>query len=333
MRGRSETGAELGIVRPPSTQTAVVTDVDQKAAAALPEAAPGSQQARLGDVGALVLAALGFGGVSVLTKLAYQAGSTPSSLSATRWVLAGVLLAPAAWSILSVARAPETLGPVIIASAAGAGLVIGGLLEFEGLSRLPVPALVLLLFLAPVWVALGAWLFWGRRLGWGRASLVALIMAGLGLLVGSPGSGLDGIGVAFALLASVIYAAVFLGLEQASAGGRTAILIGVSGTSAAITALILDPTALPRELWNRDSAVYAIAIGVTTAGSFALLVAAVSRTQALTASVVVAAEPIFASILAWVVLGELLTGTQIVGALAVLIGVLSMALLATRPLA
>lgn len=330
MRGRPETGAELGIVLPLSAQGAAVTDVDRKAAA-LPEAVPRSQQVRLGDIGALFLAALGFGGVSVLTKLAYQAGSTPSSLSATRWILAGALLAPAALSILPVARAREGVGLLIIAFAAGAGLVIGGLLEFEGLSRLPVAALVLLLFLSPVWVALGGWLLWRRRLGWARAGLIALILAGLALLVGSPGSGLDGMGVAFALLASLVYAAMFLGLEQANAGGRTAILIGVAGISAATTALILDPTAVARELGNRESAVYATAIGVTTAGSFALLVAAISRTQALTASVVVAAEPIFASILAWVVLGELLTGNQMIGALAVLIGVLGMSFLATSP--
>jgi drug/metabolite transporter (DMT)-like permease len=66
---------------------------------------------------------------------------------------------------------------------------------------------------------------------------------------------------------------------------------------------------------------YALSIGTITAFSLWLLCAGLGHASALSGSAIVGAEPVVAAILSWVVLEEVLSSVQILGAMGVVAGV------------
>jgi drug/metabolite transporter (DMT)-like permease len=274
---------------------------------------------------AVALAACGFGAISVLAKSAYEAGSSPMSLLSSRLVIAALVLAPVALPRVPSLWRSLGWGPLARAGLAGAAFSTAGFLEFEGLSRLPAPTLVLLLFLAPVWVAIGSHVLLGRRLGRSSAAMLAIVLMGIALLVGSPeAGGLDAVGVALGVAASILYAAVFLLFEDLARGPGPVLATGLIGIAAALGGVIVEPTGVRAELADPARGWYAVSVGGLTAGSLLLLAVGLETASAFTASVVSAVEPLAAALLSWIFLGELLSAIQMAGALAVIGGVVGM---------
>jgi drug/metabolite transporter (DMT)-like permease len=271
---------------------------------------------------AIAAAACGFGAVSVLAKLAYEAGSSPRSLFASRVVVAGLLLSPPALVRLRDRPAARSL---IATACAGIAFAAAGFLEFEALSRLPAPVLVTLVFLAPLWVALLSWAAFGDPPSRRCALLFPVAFAGLGFLVGAPRRGsLDLVGVALALCASVLFALVFLLLEEVVRHGRPLEGIACVVALAAAVALAMELGGVASELSHTATAPYALAVGALTATSMALLAVGMERTTAFPAAVITSAEPVAAALLSLAFLGEALTPLQIAGGAAVVGSVLGM---------
>jgi drug/metabolite transporter (DMT)-like permease len=279
-------------------------------------------------VAALLVAACGFASISVLAKVAYDAGSSPGPLLACRVVVAGVLLATLA---AARGRAPKarSVAPGLAGGAAFAG---AGLCEFEALARAPVATVVLLVFLAPVWVALAGWLLWHRPPGWHSSAFVAVVLAGTGVLVANPGGQqVDAGAVALALVASLLAAAFFLSVAELVPD------VGASGTCALLSvgavALVLTVTqdAALTELETPRRGFLALAIGGLTAVSLLALCAGLGRTQAFAGSAIAGAEPAFAALLTWVALGETLSSLQLAGAGLIVLGVALLARDQTGP--
>jgi drug/metabolite transporter (DMT)-like permease len=265
-------------------------------------------------------AACAFGSVSVLAKLAYEAGSTPRALLAARVVVAALLLGVVGASTLGAGRIEAR--DLVLGGGAGISFAGAGLLEFEALARLPAPTVVVLLFVAPAWVALCSWVLWRAPLGRNRAVLIGVVVVGIALLAGSPGAGPpEGRAVLAALAASVLSATFFLLAEQlvARVGPRRASCLTALGGALVVT--LADPHGVLDEVGRSATAGYAVAIGALTAGGLGLLCLGLRRASALSASAMVGAEPLVAAALSWLLLGELLSGMQLVGAAVVLAGV------------
>jgi drug/metabolite transporter (DMT)-like permease len=271
---------------------------------------------------ALLAAALGLGCVSVAAKLGYQAGARPTELFAARVTLAALLLAPAGLRAAgSIGRRDLSIGAVGGAAFAGAGLA-----EFQALSRAPATIVVVLLFVAPVWVAIGSWLLWGSAPGGARGSLVVLVLAGTALLVASPdGQAADPAAVALALSASLLSAAFFLSMAQLRAELRALPASCLLAAGAAIWAAPVTAATVPGAFAGGQAAICAVTIGGLTAISLALLCAGLGEVEALTASAIAGAEPLVVAVLSWVVLDEPLGAFQLFGASCVLLGVLGLA--------
>jgi drug/metabolite transporter (DMT)-like permease len=280
--------------------------------------------ARKRRIAATLLAACLFGAIAVLAKSALQEGSAPGSLVAARIGLAGLLLAPLAAPLLRRGLARRVRREMLASLLAGIALGLGALLEFHGLARLPASVLVLLLFLAPLWVALGSWLLWRRRVGWERGLFLCAAIAGIALVVGLPQGHLSLVGVIAGVLASLLYAGVILLTEIALERLAPSVIVGAIGATAAAVMAIAEPSGAVHELTDGGTAIYAVAIGVMSASALWLAVQGQRATQALAMSVILAAEPVFAVLLAWGFLGEVLTVGQLLGALAVLTGVTGM---------
>src|SRR6266540_1737608 len=263
---------------------------------------------------AIATAACGFGAVSVLAKLAYEAGSSPRSLFASRVVVAGLFLSPLAFGPRGHRSTPRSLAT---AGGAGVAFAAAGFLEFEALSRLPASVLVTIVFLAPLWIALVSWGLGApppRRV----VALFPVVLAGLGFLLRAPaGEPLDSVGVALAVGASVLFALVFLLLEDLLSREPFAQAIGRMIVAAAAAGLAVQLGGVSLELSHRATATYAVAVGALTAASFLLLGVGMERTAAFPAALITAVEPVAAALASLVFLGETLTPLQILGVLAV----------------
>ncbi|MFD5179076.1 DMT family transporter [Nocardia sp. NPDC058379] len=170
---------------------------------------------------------------------------------------------------------------------------------------------------APVVVALADHVTGRRRLDRGRGAILALAIAGLTILAGVPAEGASGLvaGVALALVAATAFAAVTLvtahpvpGLDAVTATGYGflggAALLAVP---AATTGLAVTPT--PANLL----AVTVLGLA-PTAVAYALFFHGLPAAGAATAAVLTLLEPLTATLLAVVLLGERLTPVAWTGA-------------------
>jgi drug/metabolite transporter (DMT)-like permease len=274
-------------------------------------------------------AAVAFGTVSVLARGAYREGAEPTSLFGGRVLLAAVVLTLLALLPQRFASEVRGRGPAACALA-GMAFAAAGLAEFEALSRAPAPAVVLLVFVAPVWVALAGWVLWGEKVVRREAGAIALTIAGLALVVQPGGDGVDGLASVLALSASVLGAVFYLFLGRSAGTVRPVRAAAIAAWAATAVMLVIEPSGLLRELLRSETAVHAVAIGLLTAGGLTLLVMALGGTTALATSAVIAVEPIVTAALSWVFLGEGLEAAQLVGATAVLAGVTLLAVFTTR---
>jgi drug/metabolite transporter (DMT)-like permease len=282
---------------------------------------------RVRGVGPTLGAAAAFGAVSVLAKRAYQAGSDPVSLLGARVMVAAVLLGVIALPAQARLRARE----LALCALAGLAFAGAGLGEFEALSRAPAATVVLLLFVAPVWIAAASWLFRGERLGAGRSAALAGLLSGLALLVAAPdGRPPDLAAVVLALGASFMSAAFFLSLNEAGERIPSPLAAWVAACVATVVVIPLDPGGAAEELLRPETAAYGLAIGALTGCALVLLTSGVRLASALTASAVICAEPVVAAVFSWLLLDELLTPAQLAGAAVVILSVIAFSALSDR---
>jgi drug/metabolite transporter (DMT)-like permease len=178
---------------------------------------------------------------------------------------------------------------------------------------------------APLWVGLGAMLFFGER----RAGLfwfgLALAMIGAGVVLG--GSALQasefGLGTLFGLLAAVFYGAYYLVTQRGRAYLSTLSYFWISTTTAAALLLLFN-LLLGRPVTGYDTItyIYFLALGIV-AQTLGWLT--INYAQGFLPASVVAptllGQPVVTAIFAALLLGEQLATWQVLGGLMVLLGV------------
>jgi drug/metabolite transporter (DMT)-like permease len=276
----------------------------------------------------LLAAAAAFGAVSVLARHAYESGSEPTSLLGVRLLVAALLLTAATKPTRLTAADPRAAAAAGLAGLAFAGAGLG---EFEALKRAAAPAVVLLVFVAPLWIALFTRAVHGQRLGRWRALALAAILFGLGVLVASPGATAPPVAaVSLALGASVLSALFFVVLARVGASLPSRVGAAIAAWTGAVAVTMLDPDGVIRELSHPSGAAHGVAIGVLTAFALDRLAVGVTASSAMLGSAVICAEPVAAGVMSWILLGEVLTDLQLGGGVVVLLGVAVLSALSAR---
>jgi len=209
-------------------------------------------------------------------------------------------------------------------------------LYFVAIFRLPIGIGLLLEFTAPVLVALWARFVWRERVRDRVWAALALVLVGL-VLVARAWSGvtLDKLGVAAGLGASVALAIYYLAGERLVVRRDPYSLVCLAiGAAAGFWAIVQpwwsfpfaslgETVALPGGLgvavpvWLL--AVWTISLG--TIAPYVLSIGALQHLSATTVTVMATFEPVAASVVAWLWLGETFAAVQIVGGAVVLIGI------------
>ncbi len=221
-----------------------------------------------------------------------------------------------------------------------AGLAMTQWAYFMSLRTLPVGLALLIEFTAPIMVAL--WFRFGLRQPVRKVVWAALFTALVGLAAVAQiwqGFTLDPQGVFFAFMAAIALAIFYvLGdvqMRKPDARDPGSLTMWAFGAGAAFWAIVQPWWSFPWEsltavspplsasAWNVP--VWALAIWMVLLGTvipFWLVLASLAYLRASQASVVGMTEPLIAIAIAWIVLGESMTPIQILGAFAVLGGVL-----------
>lgn len=303
-----------------------------------------SEASHPGWVGPLlvIFSAVCFGAMPVLGKFAYGEGVAAESLVLIRFALAALML----WALTAArsARAarsgagpvpPKTpTGPKVILVAIGLGALgyaAQSSFYFAALEVMDASVLAILLYTFPAMVTIGAF-----ALGWERPTvpkLVALVVALGGtmlVVLGSASLSFPLVGTLLALAAALTYTTYILVSDTVA--GRlepirlSAIIMTSAAGSLAARAAVTGEFTLPGTAmaWFWIGAIALVSTVVAMTAFFAGL----ARTGPTTTAILSTSEPVTTAALATLVLGEVLTGTQLMGGMLVLGAVL---LLQWRP--
>jgi drug/metabolite transporter (DMT)-like permease len=204
---------------------------------------------------------------------------------------------------------------------------LGGSLEFQALSRVPLSVVIVILFVSPLWIALHSRIVRGERLGWLRHGAFAAVFAGIVLLVGPAFGDYDLVGLACALGSSLAWAGILLLIDSGKdvRDCSPPVAIGAGAIVAGLVAIVAQPTAVEVEFAEAGRVLYVLGVGLTAAVAFGLLALGMRGHHVFDVVVVSASEPLFAVLLGAVFLGERLSVVQLAGVLLVTAGVVMIA--------
>jgi drug/metabolite transporter (DMT)-like permease len=289
----------------------------------------------LGYALTLVAAAI-FAVNGTVSTLALQAGIPATRLTALRCTGAalGLLLVLA---VVAPRRLRITWRQVPFLAVFGVvGVALTQFLYYVAIGRMPVGIALVFEMTAPVFIALYVWLVRREKV---RSRLwVALLLSLSGLVlvaeIWQDGGSLDLVGVVAALVAAVCLAAYYLMGERGTGTRDPVTLTCWSFVAAALFWSIAAPW------WQFDGAVLGERVPVSVGSvelplwvlvgwivvlgavvPFWLSIAALQHLAPTAAGLVATIEPVFASVVAWLWLEQVLSGWQIAGGAVVLTGI------------
>ena len=275
---------------------------------------------------ALLLVALMMGANHVAARLAFNNGVDVATAVAFR----SVITALAVSALIFIQKVPVAFTARHQRMLPAIGLLIGvqSLCLYSSVARLPVALALLAFNTYPLWTAFWAWSIYRKRPE--RAVLMAMpvILLGLALALDVLGaaSGLGaagqwgriGVGVAFALMAGATFGAALV-LTQHEAGDldgrvRTATTMGLAGAIALAGVAVQGGFHLPQAAtgwWGLAALTFLYGT------AFTIMFTLLPRLGVVGNSAIMNVEPVFALVLAWLVLGQTIAPVQIAGALLV----------------
>ena len=287
---------------------------------------------------AAVVAAMMFGMLGPVTRLAGDAGLPGIGMTAWRALLGVAFLAVViavtggADEFAAAMRGLDRHGAAALATAAVSGLVLNAAI-FTAFGLAPVALVLMMFYTYPAGVAVVDILMGHERMTRWRASALALSMAGVVLVLagGSPSTEAApnvAAGVLLGLLASaaqVLFVAVSRnGYRSVPAAGASAVIMSVAVVGAAVIAIAAGQGAgllVPFDTLGVWPLI--LLAGVAAAGvSSWLFLVAIRRIGGTRAGILMLFEPVTGVVLATVVLGESMTVAQMAGTALVLLGAL-----------
>jgi drug/metabolite transporter (DMT)-like permease len=271
----------------------------------------------------IVVSALGFGSISVLTVLVTSAGVPLLTTMAWRYFLAALLL----FGMIGFAQLgsipKRRLVQLLLIGGFGQALIT--YLSLHALEYIAVGPLAFLFYTYPAWVALIAALRRTEKLTTTRAIALTLALVGVTVMVGAPTSEkLNPIGVMLALGSALLYSVYLPSLDHLQQGVpalvSTFLLIAGATVTFAIAAALTGELHLPR-----GAAVWANIVVLTlvsTVIAFSTLIKGLSVLGPVRTAIIATVEPFFTAILGVIVLGNQLTIPTLLGGILIAAAVL-----------
>lgn len=281
---------------------------------------------------AIVIGVISISTSAVLVKLANEA---PAAIIAVyRLLLAVIIMAP--YALIKYRQELKMIEKKdwVLSIFAGVFLAAHFILWFESLNYTSVASSVVLVTLQPIFAFLGTFLFFKERFTFG--AIISMIIALFGSVIISWGdfqiSGIALFGDLLALLGAITVTAYFLlgqnVRRRLSLIPYTFVVYGISSVTLIIYNLILQN---PFFGYPTDHWIYFLALAIfPTFFGHTLFNWALKWLSTSTISMGIVFEPVGASILAYIILGEHLTYTQWLGGSIVIFGLFLFIMSTTR---
>lgn len=278
----------------------------------------------------IVISALSFGSISVLTVLTTSAGTHLLTAMAWRYVLGAMFLGAVAQTRQITTIQKRRILQIMLIGGVGQALIT--YLSLHALEYIPVGPLAFLFYTYPAWVALVAAIRRTERLTPIRVSALVLALAGVTIMVGTPTERLNPVGVMLALASAVLYSGYLPALEHLQEGIpallATFLLIAGSAISFVIVALISGDLVVPTgtAVWSN---ILLLAL-VSTVIAFSALIKGLAVLGPVRTAIIATVEPFFTAVLGAVVLGSRLGISTLIGGILIASAVLIIEWSSTR---
>ena len=281
-----------------------------------------------------VAASLAFGTSGAFIKPLLEAGWSPAAAVAVRTLIGGILLTPFALFALRGRWAALWRGRWRVLALALVGVAGCQLVYFMAITRIPVGTAILVEYLAPVLLVLFAWATTRKMPKPVVLIGSAVAIAGLVLVVGpGPLVSVDPVGIFFAFLAALGAAGYYL-IAGRPSDGLPGVALAWGGLlfGSFMLFVVGATTVVPFQMVFTDvsfsgtTAPWWVLLGIVavfgTAIAYAASIIATGMLGSRLMSFVGLLEVVFATIFAWVLLGEVLTFSQLLGGVLILAGIL-----------
>jgi drug/metabolite transporter (DMT)-like permease len=278
----------------------------------------------------IVVSALSFGSISVLTVLTTNAGVPLLTAMAWRYVVGAVLLGAVAQ--VRHIRSLRRQRIVYLMLIGGVGQALITYLSLHALEYIPVGPLAFLFYTYPAWVALLAAVRRTERLTPIRVFALVLALVGVTIMVGTPAEKLNPVGVMLALGSALLYSVYLPALERVQDGIpallSTFLLIVGAAISFVAAALLAGELFVPRgtAVWSN---IFLLAL-VSTVIAFSTLIKGLSVLGPVRTAIIATVEPFFTAILGALVLGNQFGAATLTGGVFIAAAVLVIEWSSTR---
>jgi len=286
----------------------------------------------------VLVAATLFGANGSVAKVALSSGLSSLRLTEARCAgaCAGLMLFALARDRASLRIRRAELLRLAVFGIVGVGLV--QLFYFLAIHRLHIGIALLIQYLGPLLVAIYARAFGHERVRRRIWAALALSLTGLALMVELwSGAAVDGLGIVYALISAVIFAAYLLLAEHEVARRDPISLMAWGFFFATAFWTVAQPwwsfpagrvartVSLEGRLASWHLPVWALVLWVVVVGSivpFSLIAGALRHVSATRVGIAAMLEPVVATVVAWAWLRETLSSVQLAGAAVVLAAIL-----------
>ena len=269
----------------------------------------------------VMLAAICWGISGVIADILMTKGWSPVVVSFYRGVIG--LLFFSVWFLLHFKK-NWIVSPRLYMWSSLAGLGVAGNFTFYFLSiqASSVAVAATLMYTAPVFVLITSFLLRLERSTWFKWFSIVGVLLGIVLLTGAYNTdsiSVSFIGAATGLASAVSYALFIFAFKQASAIGKPQLTLTIAFLSfCLILFLLIDHQEATTVLTSPDVSWFLL-LGIVGAGlSFVLYLVGIRSTTAATASMVAMVEPVTASLLGVMLLGDDLAIIQVLGMVIIL---------------
>jgi len=278
----------------------------------------------------IVISALSFGSISVLTVLTTDAGIPLLTIMVWRYVLGAFLLGATARPRKPVSTPKRRVIQLLLIGGFGQALIT--YLSLYSLRYIPVGPLAFLFYTYPAWVAIIAALRGTERLTTVRVAALMLALIGVTVMVGMPMEKLNPIGVGLALVSAVLYSVYLPALEHVQEGVpamfATFWLIVGAAVSFVLAALFAGELFIPQaaSAWAN---IFLLAV-VSTVIAFSSLIKGLSVLGPVRTAIIATVEPFFTAILGVIVLSNQVSAATFAGGILIAAAILVIEWSSTR---
>ena len=272
---------------------------------------------------AMVGATLCYGLVPSLSFMAFETGVVSETILFNKFFYAAILM----WAYIFLRRIPFKLNrtqiaPMIVVVLAYAGIAITLYLSFEYISG---SLATIISFTYPAMVIVVEMLRGRERVRFLKILAVILSMIGLCLIVWAPDMEIRMLGVIFAVLCAVCYTFYAIGLSHPSLSDVNSLVTAgyVMVTSAVINFVRCIFSGDPMFTETADQLMFVLILSVVNAFLAILLFClGVKMIRPSNASIINTAEPVCACIFGYLLIGDAITASMVIGGLMVVSAVL-----------